>query len=76
MKRFFLVFAAILAGGFLTANRLEAGSVHIAVGVGGPVFYGPGYYAPGYYWGPRGYIYYRHPYWHRRYWRYRRWYYY
>ena len=86
MRRFFLVFAAILAGGFLTANQSEAGGVHIAVGVGGPVyygpgnypgyFYGPGYYAPGYYWGPSGYIYYRHPYWHRRYWRRRHWYYY
>jgi hypothetical protein len=37
MRRFFLVFAAILAGGFLTANQSEAGGVHIAVGVGGPV---------------------------------------
>jgi hypothetical protein len=30
MKRFFLVFAAIFAGGCLTASRSEAGSVHVS----------------------------------------------
>jgi hypothetical protein len=84
MRRFLLIVAVILVGGFLTADQSVAG-IHVSVGVSpyyyGPgyypgYYYGPGYYAPGYYWGPSGYVYYRRPYWRHRYWRHHRWYWY
>ena len=86
MRKFFLVLAAILGGGFIAVSHSQAG-VHVFVGLPGPVYYGPGYYydpgyygpeyyPAGYYWGPYGYVYYRHPYWQHRYWRHHRWYWY
>jgi hypothetical protein len=50
MRRFFLVFAAILAAGFLAVSQSDA-QVSVTFGVPGPVYYGPGYY-PGYFYGP------------------------
>ena len=85
MRKFFLVLAMILVGGFFAIGESKAG-IYVGVGVPGPVYYGPGYnpgyyygpgyYAPGYYWGPYGYRYYARPYWRHRYWRRHRWYWY
>ena len=54
MRKFFLVLAAILFGGFLAVSQSQAG-VHVFVGLPGPVYYGPGYYGPDYYYGPNYY---------------------